>query len=138
MSRSSALGISAALPAAEAILRAKGAGGWRQGDPADSQMIRAAARRGFRLDRHRARQVEFAGFRGFDLLLTKELRNQAELLAMAPPNRECDIRLFLDLADIAARETPAPCGGGEKGLEDVPDLLETGADAGLDHIAESA
>jgi protein-tyrosine-phosphatase len=100
-------------------------------------MIKAADRRGFRLDRHRARQVEFADFRGFDMLLTKELRNQAERLAMAPPNRECDSRLFLDFADITARETPDPCVGGEKGFEDVLDRLETGADAGLDHIAQS-
>ncbi|MFN3959516.1 MAG: low molecular weight phosphotyrosine protein phosphatase [Parvularculaceae bacterium] len=115
------------FPTADAILRAQGAGGVRQIAPADSRVIKAAARRGFRLDRHRARQVGFADFCSFDMLLMKELRNQAELLAMAPPNRECAIWVFLDFADVAVRETPDPCFGGEKGFEDALDLLEKGA-----------
>ncbi len=137
-------------PAAEAVLRAKaagrglgliiesaGTGGWHQGDPADARMIRAAQRRGYRLSHHRARQVEFADFYSFDMLLAMDLRNQADLLAMAPPNRECDIRLFLDFADTAIRETPDPYYGGDRGFEDVLDLIEKGADALLDHIEES-
>jgi protein-tyrosine phosphatase len=137
-------------PAAEAILRAKaaarglelavesaGTGGWHQGDPADARMIRAAARRGYRLDHHRARQVAFADFYSFDMLLAMDLRNQADLLAMAPPNRECDIRLFLDFAETQLRETPDPYFGGENGFELVLDLLEQGAEAFLDHIEES-
>ncbi|MCB2099026.1 MAG: low molecular weight phosphotyrosine protein phosphatase, partial [Parvularculaceae bacterium] len=108
-------------PAAEAVLRHKalergltieiasaGTGGWHQGDPADARMIRAAARRGYSLNAHRARQVELADFYDFDYLLAMDLRNHSDLLAMAPPNRECDIRLFLDFADGDARETPDP------------------------------
>lgn len=137
-------------PAAEAVLRAKaaergldlviesaGTGGWHQGDPADARMIQAAARRGYRLDHHRARQVEFTDFYSFDILLAMDLRNQADLLAMAPPNRDCDIRLFLDFADAGPRETPDPYFGGAEGFEDVLTLIETGAEALLDHIEES-
>lgn len=137
-------------PAAEAVLRTRarsrgldlvidsaGTGGWHQGDPADARMIRAAARRGYRLDHHRARQVELSDFYSFDVLLAMDLRNHADLLAMSPPNRECDIRLFLDFADTDRRETPDPYYGGDKGFEDVLDLLETGAEAFLDHIEES-
>ncbi len=137
-------------PAAESILRAKaaergldlliesaGTGGWHQGDPADARMIRAAARRGYRLDHHRARQIEFGDFYSFDILLAMDLRNQADLLAMAPPNRDCDIRLFLDFAGDGPRETPDPYFGGEEGFENVLTLIETGAEAFLDHIEES-
>lgn len=137
-------------PAAEAVLRAKaaergldlvaasaGTGGWHQDDPADERMIRAAHRRGYRLDHHRARQVELADFYRFDMLLAMDLRNQADLLAMAPPDRTCDIRLFLDFADAGVCEAPDPYYGGDSGFEDVLDLLETAAEAFLDHIEES-
>jgi protein-tyrosine phosphatase len=137
-------------PAAEAVLRAKakargldlviesaGTGGWHQGDPADARMIRAAARRGYRLDHHRARQVALADFYSFDMLLAMDLKNHTDLLAMAPPDRICDIRLFLDFAGGETRETPDPYYGGDRGFEDVLDLVENGAEAFLDHVEES-
>ncbi|MFN0022324.1 MAG: low molecular weight protein-tyrosine-phosphatase [Parvularculaceae bacterium] len=137
-------------PAAEAVLRAKaaargldihvgsaGTGGWHKGDGADARMIKAAARRGYKLDRHRARQVDLADFYGFDVLLAMDLNNHGDLLAMAPPDRTCDIRLFLDFADTAERETPDPYYGSDDGFDAVLDLLETGAEAFLDHVEES-
>lgn len=137
-------------PAAEAVLRARaaergldlyiesaGTGGWHQGDPADARMIRAGARRGYRLDHHRARQVEAGDFQNFDLLLAMDLENHSALLAMAPPNRTCDIRLFLDFADTSVRETPDPYYGGERGFELVIDLIEKGCEGLIDHIEES-
>ncbi len=137
-------------PAAEAVLRAKamtrgvglvidsaGTGGWHQDDPADARMIGAAARRNYRLDHHRARQVVLADFYAFDMLLAMDLKNHGDLLAMAPPDRACDIRLFLDFAGGDARETPDPYFGGDRGFEEALDLIEKGADAFLDHIEES-
>jgi len=137
-------------PAAEAVLRQKarargldltiesaGTGAWHEGDPADARMIRAAARRGCRLDHHRARQIALADFYGFDIVLAMDLKNHADILAMAPPDRICDIRLFLDFAGGAVRETPDPYYGGDEGFEAVLDLIERGADAFLDHIEES-
>lgn len=90
------------------IIESAGAGGWHQGDPADARMTRAAARRGYRLDRHRARQVILGDYRSFDILLAKDLGNHADVLAMAPTNRDCDIRLVPDFAGGGARETLAP------------------------------
>ena len=134
-------------PAAEAVLRSKaiarnvdlqvasaGTGGWHQGDGADPRMVRAAGRRGYRLDRHRARQVVFSDFYEFDYLLALDLRNRSDLLAMAPPNRECDIRLFLDFSGGETRETPDPYHGGDDGFERVLDLIEAGADGFLAHL----
>lgn len=138
-------------PAAEAVLRAKsiereislhiesaGTGGWHVGRGADARMIRAAARRGYSLERHRARQVAFSDFYEFDYLLAMDLQNQSDLLAMAPPARECDIRLFLDFADGRTRETPDPYYGGPEGFEHVLDLLEEGADGFLSHLKRDA
>jgi protein-tyrosine phosphatase len=134
-------------PAAEIILRAKarerdldlyidsaGTGGWHAGDPADGRMQRAAVRRGYDLSFKRARQVEVDDFFLFDLVLAMDLRNQSDLLAMAAPGRSCDIRLFLDFADVGTCETPDPYYGGAQGFERVLDLVEQGAEGLLDHL----
>ncbi|MEM6538008.1 MAG: low molecular weight protein-tyrosine-phosphatase [Pseudomonadota bacterium] len=134
-------------PAAEGILRLRakdrgvdiyvesaGTGDWHVGDPPDERMIRVAGKRGVRLDHLRARQVAFDDFYLFDYLLAMDLRNQDDLLRLAPPNRECDIRLFLDFAEGPERETPDPYFGGERGFEDVLDLIERGVDGFLDHL----
>jgi len=138
-------------PAAEGVARARararrlslfvdsaGTGGWHAGDPPDARMIRAAGRRGFDLAHHRARQVEFSDFYEFDFLVAMDLRNQSDLLAMAPPNRECDIRLLLDFADTPERETPDPYYGGPDGFDRVLDLVEAGVEGFLDHLDNEA
>lgn len=138
-------------PAAEAVLRAKararelelvidsaGTGGWHVGEPPDPRMQRAAARRGYDLSQLRARQVELADYYSFDLVVAMDLSNQSDLLAMAPPNRRCDIRLFLDFADTEVRETPDPYYGGQHGFERVLDLIEKGSDGFLDYLEDES
>jgi protein-tyrosine phosphatase len=134
-------------PAAEGVMRAKarerdisvyiesaGTGAWHVGNPPDARMIKAAARRGYDLSHQRARKVADSDFFEFDYLLAMDLSNHTDLLDLAPPNRECDIRLFLDFADCQERETPDPYYGGDQGFEHVLDLIERGADSFLDHL----
>lgn len=134
-------------PAAEAIFRTKaraagldvfvesaGVGGWHVGDPPDARMIRAAAQRGYDLIHQRARQVQLSDFYEFDYLLAMDLRNQSDLLAMAPPNRDCDIRLFLDFADGPECEVPDPYYGGPSGFDHVLDMLESASHGFLAHL----
>lgn len=138
-------------PAAEGVLRKKaqdrgfsvyiesaGTGGWHEGDPPDARMIHAAGRRGYALAHMRARKVEYADFFEFNYLLAMDLSNQMDLLEMAPPNRTCDIRLFLDFAGTVQRETPDPYYGGAEGFEHVLDLIEAGADGLLDHLEDES
>ncbi len=138
-------------PAAEGVLRARalardvdividsaGTGDWHVGDPPDARMIAAAGKRGVKIDHQRARQVELADFYTFDYLLAMDLRNHTDLLALAPPNRECDIRLFLDFSPGDVRETPDPYYGSAGGFERVLDLIEAGAEGFLDHIEDSS
>lgn len=134
-------------PAAEGILRAKakerglslyidsaGTGAWHAGDPPDARMIAAAGKRGIDISHQRARKVELSDFYEFDLILSMDLSNHTDLMEQAPPNRECDIRLFLDFADCEERETPDPYYGGEGGFEFVLDLVARGAEGLLDHL----
>lgn len=138
-------------PAAEGVLRAKakergveltidsaGTGAWHVGDPPDARMVKAAAKRGYDISYQRARQVELSDFYEFDYLLAMDLSNHSNLLELAPPNRSCDIRLFLDFSDGDTRETPDPYYGSGDGFERVLDLIESGAEGFLDHLEDSA
>ncbi len=111
-----------------------GTGAWHAGAPPDARMQAAAARRGYDLSAQRARKVDFPDFFAFDYLLAMDLSNRADLLDMAPPNRECEIGLFLDHAGGEVRETPDPYYGRADGFERVLDLVEAGADGFLDHL----
>ena len=115
-----------------------GTGGWHVGDPPDARMIRAAARRGYDISCRRARQVELEDFYSFDYLLAMDFKNQSDLLAMAPPNRSCDIRLFLDFADTDTREMPDPYYGGAAGFERALSLIELGAEGFLTHLEDES
>ena len=138
-------------PAAEGVLRAKsraremqlfiesaGTGAWHVGDPPDIRMIKAAAQRGYDIAHQRARKVELSDFYEFDYLLAMDLSNQTDLLSIGPPNRTCDIRLFLDFAEGDERETPDPYYGGVDGFARVLDLIEKGADGFLDHLEDES
>ena len=119
-------------------IESAGTGGWHAGDPPDARMMRAAAKRGYDLSHQRARKVADADFFEFDYLLAMDFANQTDLFEMAPPNRECDIRLFLDFADGEIRETPDPYYGGEQGFERVLDLIEDGAEAFLNYLEDES
>lgn len=138
-------------PAAEGVLRAKarargvdiaidsaGTGAWHVGDPPDARMIKAAGKRGYDLSYIRARKVDTSDFYEFDYLLAMDFSNHTDLLDLAPPNRTCDIRMFLDFAVSEERETPDPYYGRENGFEFVLDLIEQGADGFLDHLEDES
>ncbi len=138
-------------PAAEGVLRAKsrargmklfiesaGTGAWHVGDPPDVRMIKAAVQRGYDLSYLRARKIEQSDFYAFDYLLAMDLTNQTDLLSIGPPDRTCDIRLFLDFAEGETRETPDPYSGGADGFAHVLDLIEKGAEGFLDHLEDES
>jgi len=134
-------------PAAEGVFRAlardegvevyidsAGTGGWHEGHSPDQRMMAAAKRRGYDLSAQRARKVDLADFYEFDYLMAMDMSNHANLLSMAPPNRDCDIRLFLDFGTGSEREVPDPYYGGDDGFEHVLDLIEDAARGFLEHI----
>jgi len=138
-------------PAAEGVLRAKakhrglnlvidsaGTGAWHEGNPPDGRMIKTTAKRGYDIGRQRARQVALLDFTKFDYLLAMDLSNHTDLLDLAPANRSCDIRLFLDFADCEEREMPDPYYGGGDGFSQVVDLIELGVNGFLDHLEDES
>ncbi|WP_310733946.1 low molecular weight protein-tyrosine-phosphatase [Chromobacterium violaceum] len=136
-------------PTAEGVMQARleGAGltgrieidsagthGYHVGEAPDARSARAAAARGYDLSAQRARQVVDSDFSAFDLILAADCRNLADLRRRCPEALAGRLRLMLEPLG-EGREVPDPYYGGERGFEQVLDLLEAACDAWLARIA---
>jgi protein-tyrosine phosphatase len=106
-----------------------GTGGWHAGSPPDERATEAARRRGIDLA-GAARQVEPADFERFDVILAMDRDNLAELRRLAP-DEEARAKVRLLLGD---RDVPDPYYGGDRGFEDVLDLVEEACEELLDEL----
>jgi protein-tyrosine phosphatase len=104
-----------------------GTGGWHAGAPPDPRATAAARARGITLD-GAARQVRREDFERYDLILAADRANLADLRAIAPPGTEDKIRLLREFdpgsEGAPDLDVPDPYYGGERGFEDVLDLVE--------------
>jgi protein-tyrosine phosphatase len=107
-----------------------GTAGYHAGDPPDARSTRAAAARGYDISGLRARQLQAADFRRFDLLLAMDDDNLRDMQRLAPPGFADRARLFLSHAPaLNRRAVPDPYYGGPEGFETVLDLAEHGSRA---------
>lgn len=108
-----------------------GIAGHHVGEAPDPRAREAAARRGYRMDQLRARQLDAADFDRFDLLLAMDpsvLDVMRRLQQGGAGEAEC--ALFLDyLPGHEGRAVPDPYYGGADGFEAVLDLVEEGCTA---------
>ena len=117
------------LPEA-AVCDSCGTAGWHTGNLADARMRAAAERRGYALTR-RARALRAEDFERFDLILTMDEENLANVLERCPRNEwRSKVKPFA----AYCRESrpgfiPDPYYGGAEGFEQVLDLLEEGCAA---------
>ncbi len=112
-------------------------GSWHVGEAPDPRAREAARRRGFDLDRQRARQAEPEDFRRFDYIIAMDRRNRDRLARICPPGEEGRIRLFLEFApETGLSEVPDPYYGGGGGFERVLDLVEAASRGLLARIRE--
>jgi protein-tyrosine phosphatase len=130
----------AAREAPELALEVDSAGtaGYHVGEPPDARTRAAARRRGYDLERLRARVVEPADFERFDRLLAMDEDNLKVLRRRAPEPAQARLRLFLEFApEQEVREVPDPYYGGINGFEEVLDLVEAAARGLLTHLRQS-
>jgi len=118
------------------LVDSAGTGGWHVGKRADPRMRAAATRRGLELT-SRARQLEPNDLNRFDRILTMDDDNLAAVQAMAARATAAGVAqravvepLLRYSRHYSLREVPDPYYGGEKGFEQVLDLLDD-ACAGL-------
>ncbi len=102
-----------------------GTGDWHVGEQADPRTVAHAAKRGYDLAPHRARQVKAEDFENYDLVLAMDASNLSNLRKICPPHRAQKLALFLDHAPVTGRrEVPDPYTGGPEAFEEVLDLVE--------------
>jgi protein-tyrosine phosphatase len=107
-----------------------GTGAWHVGEPPDARSAAAARQRGIALE-GAARQVRPSDFADWDLLVAMDRSNLRDLLAIAPDAQaRAKVRLLLDDADV-----PDPYYGGERGFDDVLDLVTEACERLADEIA---
>jgi len=108
-----------------------GTGGWHIGKAPDQRATAAARKRGIVLA-GRAQQVRRSDFADYDLLVAMDRSNFRDLLQLAPDQASREkVRLLLADADV-----PDPYYGGERGFDEVLDLVTEGCEQLLDELVE--
>jgi protein-tyrosine phosphatase len=78
-----------------------GTGGWHAGEQADPRMRRAAAKAGYDLEPHRARQLRADDFQRYELLLAMDGNNLRDMQRVASGEAQDRLALFLDWGGAA-------------------------------------
>lgn len=116
-------------------LDSAGTGDWHIGRPPDPRSQDIARRFGVDLSAQRARQVTPADFQRFDRIYAMDRSNLADLQAMAPARSPARIDLVMRLApDYGLDEVPDPYYGGDRGFEQVIDMLSVAADRLIEEL----
>lgn len=105
-----------------------GIGAWHVGKAPDPRAQAASRRRGVDLSALRARQLADEDFYRFDYLLAMDHDNLAAIEARRPPDSDAVATLFLEFAGHPGRAVPDPYFGGERGFEEVLDLIEAASE----------
>lgn len=86
-----------------------GTGGWHVGKQADSRMQAAAAKAGYALEAHRARQLHATDFERYDLLLAMDSNNLRDMRRASGGKAHDRLALFLEWAGaVPPRDFPDP------------------------------
>jgi protein-tyrosine phosphatase len=106
------------------------------GAPPDQRALETARGRGVDIGDLRARRAEAGDFVYYDYVLAMDMDNYRSLLRICPPTMKQKLMLFMDFApDLGYREVPDPYYGGQRGFDQVFDLVEAAAQGLLDEIA---
>lgn len=111
-----------------------GIGPWHVGKAPDPRAQEAATRRGVDLSGLRARQLAADDFDRFDLLLAMDHDNLEAIEAQRPPHSRVPARLFLEYAGHPDRAVPDPYFGGDRGFDEVLDLIEAASRGLLEEV----
>jgi protein-tyrosine phosphatase len=111
-----------------------GTGDWHIGKSPDPRASEAALSRNHDLSHLRARQVSPEDFVEFDYILAMDKQNLIDLKALALPEFDGHLGLFLDYGSTELEEVPDPYCGGRDNFEQVLDLVEDAAQGLLSHL----
>jgi len=121
----------------EALIEIDSAGthAYHSGEPPDRRAQQTASQRGIDLSDLRARAVCNKDFDKYDYILAMDEANYMSLQTCCPEDIQHKIHLFLSYApQLNRREVPDPYYGGQKGFENVFDMIEQASQGLLDDI----
>ncbi|MDB4547198.1 low molecular weight phosphotyrosine protein phosphatase [Akkermansiaceae bacterium] len=109
--------------------------GFHSGKSPDTRMSRTIRKRGYEVSGY-ARQFSLNDFDAFDLILTMDDENYANIIALAKTDEEKSlVHRFTDFCtEHDHTEIPDPYYGGGEGFELVADLIEDGSLGLLQHL----
>jgi protein-tyrosine phosphatase len=114
-----------------------GTAAYHVGNPPDPRSTEVALRRGYDLSPLRARAVSTQDFERYRYILAMDRQNYANLKAICPSHYEGHLGMFLDFAGLNGAEVPDPYyTHGDRGFEEVLDLVEAAADGLLEHLRQ--
>ena len=120
------------------LIDSAGTHDYHVGSQPDKRAQRAAAQRGYDMNKLRGRQVEVADFERFDYVLAMDHDNLSILQRLCPEDRRKRLGLFLQYASRHdEREVPDPYYGEGGGFERVLDMVEDAAEGLLSHIRKN-
>jgi len=111
----------------ESVIEIDSAGthAYHSGEPPDRRAQQTASQRGIDLSDLRARAVCNKDFDKYDYILAMDEANYMSLQSSCPEDIQHKIRLFLSYApQLNRNEVPDPYYGGQKGFENVFDMIE--------------
>ena len=106
-----------------------GTGDWHVGDPPDPRAIHSAAAHGVDISGLRARQLDDADYRDFDVLLCADASTLRIVRERQPADATGDIALLLDWAGQGGGDVSDPYTGDAAGFESVWQLVDAAAAA---------
>ncbi|WP_456415088.1 low molecular weight protein-tyrosine-phosphatase [Thiolapillus sp.] len=107
------------------------------GSSPDPRAQAAAASRNIDLSDLRGRQVETGDFHRFDYILAMDNENLGILGNLCPVGAEEKLHLFMDFApDYGMREVPDPYYGGDRGFDQVFDMIEQASRGLMEEIRQ--
>jgi protein-tyrosine phosphatase len=118
------------------VIESCGTGSWHVGSKPHKDSIRIARENGIDITGQRARQLDSADFKNFDLLVAMDRSNKADILALAGAQSEkivC-LREFDPRADDL--DVPDPYYGGWDGFIEVFDIVSRSCVRFLDSLEE--
>ena len=110
------------------------------GEQSDQRSRRLALQKGIDMDYIRARRIAAEDYHRFEYILAMDAENLALIEQYAPPDHRSNLSLFLQFANrdgsVKRSTVPDPYYGGERGFEDVFDLVDRGCESLLRHIVD--
>ncbi len=112
-----------------------GTGSWHIGKMPDLRAIEAATKRGYSLNHIRARKMLIKDFDDFDYFVAMDRENLKEIERLRPENFCGNVALFSSfIKNSKLVDVPDPYYGGERGFDEVIDMIELGASGILKSI----